>query len=53
MLTITKLIRLIHMDKMVESNLGQYGTGYEAVLLNPPWNYADPNRPKFVFADFV
>jgi len=40
-------------DKMLEINLMDYGSGYEAVLINPPWNYDNPNYPKFTFADFV
>lgn len=33
--------------------LEELGLKFEAVLVNPPWNYSDPQHPLFTFTDFV
>ncbi len=44
---------MVHADKVEDCNLGEFGTGFEAVLVNPPWNFSDPGFPSFTFSDFV
>ena len=38
---------------MTDIDLRKVGTEFRAVLMNPPWNYDDPNYPIFKFEDFV
>ncbi len=45
--------RLFHSDSIINENLAQFGTGFEAVLLSPPWNFTDSAHPIFTYKDFV
>lgn len=45
--------RLVSVEEVMKVNLEELGTEFEAVVVNPPWNYEDSKHPLFRFEEFV